>query len=297
MRPNLLARSLESVRKQKLSRFPQTEVCVCVVDNDAAGSARGVVERERRAMTWPLTYAIEPNRGISYARNRLIELSKGADFVAFLDDDEIAESDWLDALLAVQLGTGGDVILGAVSMAFQGNPPPYLRDAHEGRGGHPDGKEIGMDAFGAGNLLVRLSVLGDDCMPFDPAFALTGGEDVCFGYSLRSRGVKFYYAAGALVHEVVTQDRATLRWLLMRSYRIGCTRALIDRRMEPWIGPWKRLFKGFGGILVGVVSFLPSAVRGRRGAVRCICRISKGVGSLAGLAGLRYYEYRRASDL
>ena len=57
-----------------------------------------------------MNYFIEDNRGISHARNRLVKESKNADFLAFIDDDETAEPQWLDELLSLMKQTDADAI-------------------------------------------------------------------------------------------------------------------------------------------------------------------------------------------
>ena len=42
---------------------------IAVVDNDAAGSARALCEKFALSFPWPLTYRVEPRRGIPFARN------------------------------------------------------------------------------------------------------------------------------------------------------------------------------------------------------------------------------------
>lgn len=93
-RPNLLAGALDSIAGQVLVRNPEAQVRVCVVDNDPEASARGLVKSKRQPIRWPLVYAVEPRRGVSQARNRLLELAGEVDFVAFLDDDEVAQPSW-----------------------------------------------------------------------------------------------------------------------------------------------------------------------------------------------------------
>src|SRR5690242_5495960 len=71
---------------------------ITVVDNDAAGSARAVVERRRTSgAPFPIHYDIQPVKNISLTRNRTVELASG-DWIAFIDDDERAPVTWLKRL-------------------------------------------------------------------------------------------------------------------------------------------------------------------------------------------------------
>jgi succinoglycan biosynthesis protein ExoM len=71
----------------RLTRLPDE---VVVVDNDAAASARPVVEhRLREGAPFPIRYAVQPVKNISLTRNKTVELA-GGDWLAFIDDDERA---------------------------------------------------------------------------------------------------------------------------------------------------------------------------------------------------------------
>ena len=62
---------------------------VIVVDNDAEGSARPVVERcQQLPLPFAIHYDIQPEKNISLTRNRTVELSHH-EWLAFVDDDEL----------------------------------------------------------------------------------------------------------------------------------------------------------------------------------------------------------------
>src|SRR5205823_6090125 len=120
-----LIRLLGSIASLELEPSGQVLEKVVVVDNDAAGSARSVLE-SLNAYPWDLDYAVEPRRGVPFARNTAVARAEGTDFVAFIDDDEWAEPEWLAELLHVQSRTGADVVAGPVLPFFTEPPPPWL---------------------------------------------------------------------------------------------------------------------------------------------------------------------------
>lgn len=87
-RPQLLARALLSLQAQ---RRPPLEILV--VDNaPSSEQTHQTVNRE-----FPmLRYVREPVPGLNFARNRALREAKG-DIVAFLDDDAVADPDWIAA--------------------------------------------------------------------------------------------------------------------------------------------------------------------------------------------------------
>lgn len=93
-RPAQLRRALDSVRKQIV---PPAEILV--VDNAPGGpETRRMVGDEFK----DVRYVLEPRPGLDVARNRaLAETSRG--IVAFMDDDVVAEPDWVRAI-GISLG-------------------------------------------------------------------------------------------------------------------------------------------------------------------------------------------------
>ena len=97
-----LTRALEGLAKQDFSGCGvAVQMRVVVIDNDAAGSAAVACDALRQAYPCELVYAIEPEPGIVFARNRALELAKDDDFIAFIDDDEVPAEDWLAELFSV----------------------------------------------------------------------------------------------------------------------------------------------------------------------------------------------------
>ena len=110
-RPQFLEASLGSL--QGLNLPSNTNVHLVVVDNDEAGSAQPVVSQCSPSLPFPVTYVIEPKRGIPCARNRAIRETKriGADYLVFFDDDEQVTADWLIQLMNYCLAKGGAAVI------------------------------------------------------------------------------------------------------------------------------------------------------------------------------------------
>src|SRR5579872_5142219 len=87
--------------KQLLDGLVAQDRAACeliVIDNDPAGSAKGVVDALiASAPTLPIRYRVESVRNISLARNLGVALASG-DCLAFVDDDERVPREWLQRL-------------------------------------------------------------------------------------------------------------------------------------------------------------------------------------------------------
>ena len=291
-RPELLSCCLESLAELQFQSDIKLDLRILVVENGPDRLVYSAIENIRSKVPWPIIYAIEERQGISYARNKLVAMSKECDFIAFIDDDETAEPQWLDELLRVQHTTGADAVIGPVVPEFE-KPPPDWMATFFSRPRYPSGKQVSTYDFRTGNVLLLTKVLDDVAGPFDLAFALTGGEDSYLGRCLAKKSACFYWADRAVVHEYIPKSKIRISRLLLRHFRGGMTSAMIDMRQHTLLSGWIiRFLKGAACIPYGALVAICSLRIGRTALLRGICLISWGVGSLFGLLGLRYKEYK-----
>src|SRR5262249_22718479 len=111
-RPRGLFRLLGGLARLRFRGEPP-DLRVVVIDHDPAGPAAEVCQDARRWLDLPLVHRVEPRRGIPQARNAAVAAAlERAEFVAFIDDDEVPSPQWLDELLRVQAETGADAVAG-----------------------------------------------------------------------------------------------------------------------------------------------------------------------------------------
>ena len=96
-RPNSLQELLNVLVEMELGQLHPGELFFVVVDNRPDGRAQAVCDQARARLPGPLYFAEEQERGISFARNRAIStaLAQGAEWIAFIDDDDRPRPDWL----------------------------------------------------------------------------------------------------------------------------------------------------------------------------------------------------------
>ena len=210
---------------------------VVVIDNDAAGAGLALArERAGTGYAYRLHAHLEPEPGLSAARNRAVAeaLALGPDLVAFLDDDEWPERQWLAELVRVRAEYGADAVGGPTRPVFpEGTDAATRACAYYGADlGVPDGAACRLEA--GGNFLTTRAALEAAGPPwFDPAWARTGGEDLAFFTALARRGGRMRWAARAVVHEPVAPERLGADWLRARIVNIANTRVRIMQRLEP----------------------------------------------------------------
>jgi succinoglycan biosynthesis protein ExoM len=295
MRPVGLARLLQSLRHLRIPEDGNVSVQIIVVDNDSAGSAQAVVQEQGEKLPWPVIYAIEPQRGVSHVRNRLVSLAgeSGCDSIAFVDDDEHVVPDWLYSLVAVQRQTGAEIVLGPVVPDYEGRTPDWVIS-----GGffdwprYPTGTRVGFGETSTG--LYRLTAFAGTSEPFDPMFARTGSEDTFLFMRVLKRGGTIVWADGAVACEVIPESRATLGWILRRSYRAANSFTRCEYIMNPSNRVRAARFaKGLTWIALGAAGIPLTVLRGRAFFAQSLARVCKGAGMISGVAGHRYEEYHQ----
>jgi GT2 family glycosyltransferase len=288
-RPRSLTRLLEALAALETT----ANVTVLVADNDAErreGLAACAALKDYR---WPLDAFVAPERGIAQVRNALVEraLFYPCDFIAMLDDDEWPEPGWLDAFLKVQAETGADALHGDILREFEAAPGRWAAKLD---GIAPLLGETGRVAMieGSGNIIVSRACVEGLAKPcFDPAFALSGGEDRDFFERLRRQGRCFAWAKEAVVHAFVPASRGNLGWGLRRAYRVGNSDMRVFlKHGHSFAEGTREAVKILGALLLFPVLFVILGIASNR-AVDALRRLFRAAGKIAAIAGRTYNEY------
>jgi succinoglycan biosynthesis protein ExoM len=272
---------------------------VVVVDNDAAGSARVVIEhRQKLGAPFPIHYAIQPEKNIARTRNRTVQLASG-EWLAFIDDDERAPAGWLKQLTATVTHPAADGALGPVVPVVPAEAPAWIQ-----RGRFYDwqrlktGTVVPPNKLRFGNVLLRAALLRVTPEPFDPSFGLTGGEDGDLLGRLAQEGARIVWCDEAIVHEPVDPARLSLRWLLLRALRGG--QDFARHRLNGRFGklPVAGRARLFGRALLQAVIALTLTLltwpAGRDRAAYWLLKSAANVGKMSIFFGWHYREYAGA---
>ena len=283
-RPRSLARLLDAVAGLKTG----AEISVLVADNDAdAHQGFDLCARLAASYRWPLRAVVEPARGIAQVRNRLVAeaLKSDAQYIAMIDDDEWPQEDWIAEFLKTQHATGADVLQGSILFVPNQDGSRSMPDIRHATG------PIDLPQ-GAGNLLISRRVLEQTASPwFDPAFALTGGEDQDFFMRLKRAGRRFGWADGARAWGDVAAVRHDLGWILRRAYSNGNSDMRVLLKHQPGIALIVREgLKILGALLLSPPLALILAVSPNHRRAPLV-KFSRAAGKLTAMMGARYNEY------
>jgi succinoglycan biosynthesis protein ExoM len=208
---------------------PEAPVRIIVADNAPNPEAQDRVLAAAREFELDIVYVHAPANNISIARNACLDKAR-ADWIVFLDDDEVPCENWLKALLEESQRSRWDVVLGPVKAVYPEATPDWLAagDFHSTQPVWVRGR---IETGYTGNVLIRRALVTNFELRFREELGRSGGEDLDFFHRLHAHGGKIGFAPQALAYETIPRDRVTFRWLVKRSFRGGQShgRHLISR--------------------------------------------------------------------
>lgn len=213
-----------------------------VVDDGSTDITKEVVEEFASSSEVPVRHVNGEGRGYTHALNVGIAESRG-EWIAFFDDDQQTDSNWLKELFvtATEAGAhmaGGPIVL-AMSDAELLKLGPRVRAL---RGEYPPvGDAIlrnsnGPPLPGGGNRLIKRMVF-DSIGHYDEKM-LTGGCDRDLVVRARAAGFGNVWSPKAVVRHLVPPYRLELDHIRWSCLQGGCAFAYID--WKRW-GKWKTL--------------------------------------------------------
>jgi glycosyltransferase involved in cell wall biosynthesis len=216
----MMARLLKELQNQRTDKL--FTYSVVVVDNDSAQSAIHTVQDIKKEANSSIDYYCEPEQNIALARNKAIQNAKG-DFLAFIDDDEVPQREWLLNLYTSFHAFNADGVLGPVLPYFEIDPPKWvIKSKVCERNSFKTGTIIKNPRdTRTGNVLLDRKILLHDKAPFDRRFGKTGGEDVDFFRRMLKKGYVFVWCNDAYVHEIVPQQRLKRAYFMKRALLRG----------------------------------------------------------------------------
>jgi len=195
------------------------ELAIIVADNDATESARELVASVSKTSPIPITYIHAPKHNISVARNACLD-STNADWIVFVDDDEIAPNDWIVSLWEYANQSSVNAVFGPANAIYPDGAPSWVvqLDLHSNLAAPKRG--IVETGYTSNAMLSWKGQIWAD-QRFELARGRSGGEDTEFFFRLGRLGATFGFAEKAAVVEHVPHDRLSMTWLRRRRFRMG----------------------------------------------------------------------------
>jgi glycosyltransferase involved in cell wall biosynthesis len=295
-RPGMLSTLLAASAKL---RPPQgLQLALLIVDNDPEGTARAAVENARQTSPIPVYYRIERKRGISNARNRVLEeaILLDASYLAFIDDDEIMPPHWLAELYRVLCETGADAAGGPSYWDLQPDAPAWQHalptsPRYEALYGARAKHKLWLYPS-TNNVLMRASIYREFQTRFDVRFGMTGGEDTDFFRRAKEAGARYAFAKSAAVFETVPPSRLTLGWRFRRWAGIARGNVRMHRLQYGEKSAWQHyLPRSLPKFVTGPLLLLVALVTGPETMLRGLKHIGGAVGIVQELLRRKSAEY------
>lgn len=245
-----------------LSQSLPSELWEAVVVNNNSSDSTADVVREFMAVHPEITIVPteEPRQGLSYARNRGIEVARG-EIIAIIDDDEIASPQLLADYLHFfdthpeAAGAGGRI----VPLYANGRPEWMSRHTERPIAGtldlgdrivpFPKGKY-----FGGGNMALRRSAI-EKYGAFNPALGrrgttLLGGEEKELYARLYDAGEKIFYIPTAYIRHVIPDAKLTRGYFERVCFRIGQSERIRTKAAGAYAVRWASEIVKWGATIV-----------------------------------------------
>lgn len=229
-RADLLRGAITSLQQLRLPTAGDVEILV--VDNASTDNTAEVVASLQQQSTITIRYVLESNQGVAHARNRGLEEAAGI-WVAFFDDDQIADPNWLVELLKAAEKYQTACVGGAVKLLL---PEDYREPLSgvcrvllsESPAAQPAEPYRYPRTPGTGNLLINRELalrLGG----FDVQ-ATMGGEDTDLYRRIRREGIITWYEPSAVIYHHVPMERLSDAYMLWNAGRTGVHVADLEHR-------------------------------------------------------------------
>ncbi|TGT87602.1 MULTISPECIES: glycosyltransferase [unclassified Mesorhizobium] len=260
-RPEQLLETLASLRQQQTGR----RFAVIVMENEAEardGAKAALPLFERGEIPGMVVIAHERGNCSAYNAGWQTAILHFPNFrhLLVIDDDEIADPQWLERMCRVAETLGADIVGGP-------QVPVFADPAHATWAEHPvfapPYRETGRvpALYSSGNLLIGRNVLTAMGPPFlDLKFNFMGGGDADFLSRSAQRGFVLGWCAEAKVRETVPARRVETNWIRARSLRNGVISTLVEKK--------KRAGTPFAGAKVFAKSLALLAASPLRGMMR-----------------------------
>lgn len=196
-----------------------SEFEIIVADDDPSRSAWESIRTIAQSASVLIRYIESAARNISACRNCCLRAAE-ANWIAFIDDDQSAEPDWLREMISTAAKFKADAVQCYVRGIYPLETPDWMKagDAYTYDYG-PTGTELRSAA--TSGILFRRDLPRSNELFFDTALGIIGGEDAEFFLRYKALGGKIVSCREAVANEVVPVERVASTYLQRRCRRHG----------------------------------------------------------------------------
>ena len=264
-RNNTLKICIEKIEEMNI---PQNVIIELVITDDTK-EAFGIKHFCKNNYKFKIHFNTSHTKGIAAARNSLLKkcLELKPDYIAFIDDDEYPDKNWIKNYYEYIKTSNADILAGPVISKFvdsnlkETKVPNYiyknkLFNLHQKRNsGEP------YSTCATSNVFLKTSILKNSSHKFDENFKQMSGEDIDFFARLTKIGHKLLWCKEARVYEHVTPDRCSLKYILKRQFNNGYLKIFMKKKNKNF--KIKNHFNMFLNIIISTITLPFSILLGR----------------------------------
>ena len=253
--------------------------------------------RESRLKNSSVHYQIEPQSGVPFARNLVLDIAEelGCDFLAFTDDDCQVSSGWITQLLEAQQKHAADLVTNSVRYTVQFDELNFLQRSIA-RGLLQKYAMRGIDQLrknkrpsSTNNWMVNMNFVRIHSLRFDPSYS--GGGDTKFRMAVQQLAGHVALAPDAYVEEMITHDRLTAGY----NFRRAMANQLATSRLKKRPRHIYSILPVFASICQFMYRVPLMFFDGGFSYVRAIRELGKIAGRLCYMLGLDVNQYRNTT--
>ena len=213
-RAEMLREALTSLSQVRVTDDFGAEILV--VDNNSPDHTAKVVDEVAATSPIPIRRVLETQQGVVHARNRGVAEAAG-DWIAFFDDDQLADENWLVELHAAAVSQNAKCVGGSVVLKLPESCDRELSPICQMLLGATAGRDTAREydhrfTPGTGNLMLHRDVFAAIGV-FDPAYHMRG-EDTNLVLRALAAGLRSWFTPAAVVHHIIPAERLDDEFLL-----------------------------------------------------------------------------------
>ena len=236
-----LKRTLDSFFKQEDLSLIQYELLL--IDNNSKDHTKELIGEYITQYGNAVKYFLEPNQGVSFAKNKGIEESRG-DVIAFTDDDVVIEKGWLINLIGTFKQYKADAVGGRIIPVYPDGTPEWIKENKDILAGpvvaydrgesiisyqtiKPVTEPVGANMAFKRELFIKFGSFRTD---IGPGTGTIVGEDTEFCTRfIKDPNVNTLYCGKAIIFHPVEKSRMTLKYYLKWKFASGRSEAIASR--------------------------------------------------------------------
>jgi glycosyltransferase involved in cell wall biosynthesis len=230
-RSRLLFRCLKSLNDQE----ERPNEIILVLDPDEE-----LISYYKSRISSDIKIAISTKTGLSNARNAGLKIANG-EIVAFIDDDTIAEKDWLIRLLSDYNDPRVQSVGGSSIPLWEEQKPSWFPEELEwvvgcSYKGRPESKSYVRNLIGCNmsfrkSIFQKIGYFEDTLGRVGNKLAASEETEFCLRILSEIPDSKIVYDPMAKIYHVVPENRAKVTYVIKRSYNEGIAIAVLSRKM------------------------------------------------------------------